>query len=57
MDEALQREQERQLKLMRENQKAKNEGLARDKMLKQIKLAEIQKKKESDAARAREMMR
>ena len=57
MDEALSREQERQLKLMRDNQKAKNEGLARDKMLKQIKLAEIQKKKESDAMRAREMMR
>jgi len=42
---------------MRENQRAKNEGLARDKMLKQIKLAEIQKKKETDSQRAREMMR
>ena len=42
---------------MRENQKAKNEGLARDKMLKQIKLAEIQKRKESDASRARDMLR
>jgi len=55
MDEALSREQERQMALMRENQKNKNSDLAKEKMLKQIKLAEIQKKKAADAARAREM--
>ena len=42
--------------LMRSNQKNKNQDLAKQKMLKQIKLAEIQKKKAADAARARELM-
>lgn len=55
MDEALRREQERQMTLMRANQKNKNSDLAKEKMLKQIKLAEIQKKKVTDAARAREL--
>lgn len=55
MDEALRREQERQMALMRSNQKNKNADLAKDKMLKQIKLAEIQKKKLADAQRAKEM--
>jgi len=41
MDEALMREQERQMHLMRSNQKNKNQDLAKQKMLKQIKLAEI----------------
>lgn len=54
MDEALRREQERQMALMRENQKNKNADLAKEKMLREIKLAEIQKKKAADAARARE---
>jgi len=52
----LQREQERQMYLMRQNQKEKNADLVKEKMLKQIKLAEIQKKKSADAARARELM-
>lgn len=56
MDEALRREQERQMALMRTNQKNKNQDLAKEKMMKQIKLAEIQKKKTADAVRAREMM-
>lgn len=55
MDEALRREQERQMALMRTNQKNKNADLAKEKMLKQIKLAEIQKKKLADATRAKEM--
>lgn len=55
MDEALRREQERQMALMRTNQKNKNVDLAKEKMLKQIKLAEIQKKKFADATRAKEM--
>merc|ERR1712038_707798 len=55
MDEALRREQERQMALMRENQKNKNADLAKEKMLREIKLAEIQKKKAADAARAREL--
>lgn len=55
MDETLTREHERQMALMRENQKNKNTDLAKEKMMKQIKLAEIQKKKAADAARAREM--
>ena len=42
--------------LMRTNQKNKNQDLAKEKMMKQIKLAEIQKKKTADAVRAREMM-
>merc|ERR1712038_1643859 len=50
MDEALRREQERQMALMRENQKNKNADLAKEKMLREIKLAEIQKKKAADAA-------
>ena len=41
MDEALRREQERQMELMRTNQKNKNGDLAKEKMLRQIKLAEI----------------
>lgn len=41
MDEALRREQERQMELMRTNQKNKNADLAKEKMLRQIKLAEI----------------
>lgn len=41
MDEVLRKEQERQMILMRSNQKNKNSDLAKDKMLKQIKLAEI----------------
>lgn len=41
MDEVLRKEQERQMTLMRSNQKNKNSDLAKDKMLKQIKLAEI----------------
>jgi len=40
---------------MRSNQKNKNADLAKEKMLKQIKLAEIQKKKMADAQRAKEM--
>ena len=55
MDEALRREQERQMALMRTNQKNKNADLVKEKMLKQIKLAEIQKKKLADATRAKEM--
>jgi len=42
--------------LMREKQKHKSQDLAKEKMMKQIKLAEIQKKKNSDAARARELL-
>ena len=41
MDETLTREHERQMALMRENQKNKNTDLAKEKMMKQIKLAEI----------------
>lgn len=55
MDEALRREQERQMALMNANRKEKNSELAREKLVKQIKLAEIQKKKAEDAARAMEM--
>merc|ERR1712192_22042 len=55
MDEALRKEQERQMAVMRTNQREKNSDLAKDKMLKQLKLAEIQKKKVADAARAREI--
>jgi len=40
---------------MRAKQREKNSDLNKDKMLKQIKLAEIQKKKVADAARAREI--
>jgi len=48
MDEAIQREQERQMALMRSKMSGKNEELAREKVTRAIKLAQIQKKKQED---------
>merc|ERR1719210_3232538 len=55
MDQALQKEQDRQMAIMHDKQKHKNHDLAKQRMMKQLKLAEIQKKKTADAQRAREL--
>ena len=55
MDEAIQREQERQMALMRSKMSGKNEKLAREKVTRAIKLAQIQKKKQEDLQKAKEM--
>jgi len=53
MDEALRVEQERQMKMMREKKAGKGKKIASDKMLRQLKMAEIQKKKAEELERAR----
>ena len=55
LEKVLKQEQDRQLANMRAKQREKNSDLNKDKIAKQIKLAEIQKKKVADAARAREI--
>lgn len=54
MDDTLTHEQERQLKMMRERMAGKGKDVAKKKMLKQLKLAEIQKQKAIDMEKARQ---
>jgi hypothetical protein len=48
MEEALGKEQQRQMKKMREKMQGKNQEAMKEKMLRQIKMAEIQKKKKAE---------
>ncbi len=49
IEEALAAEQKRQMEQMKEQMKSRNAKLAKDKALRQIKLAEIQKNKQAEA--------
>lgn len=53
MEDALGKEQERQMARMKEKLKGRNKDNAKDKMIKQIKMAEIQKQKEKELADAK----
>merc|ERR1719482_546633 len=53
IDSALAEEQKRQMANMKEHMKNRNQKLAQDKAIRQIKLAEIQKAKQEQAIAAR----
>jgi len=53
MDDALRAEQERQLKMMRDKKAGKGKKIAQDKLLRNIKMAEIQKQKAAELEKAR----
>lgn len=54
MDDALNTEQMRQLQLMRNRMKGRNAQLSQDKIVRQIKLAELQKVKQQELSKAQE---
>jgi hypothetical protein len=56
MDSTLKQEQERQLKMMREKMLGKGRKAAQDKIMRQIKMAEIQKKKTEEMQKAQALM-
>merc|ERR1712242_670373 len=56
MDSTLKQEQERQLKMMREKMLGKGRKAAQDKIMRQIKMAEIQKKKTEEIQKAQMMV-
>lgn len=56
MDSTLKQEQERQLKMMREKMLGKGRKAAQDKIMRQIKMAEIQKKKTEEMQKAQMMV-
>jgi hypothetical protein len=52
MDEALEKEQDRQMERMRERLKGRGKANMKEKMMKQIKLAEIQKQRQAELEKA-----
>lgn len=56
MDDTLKKEQGRQMEKMRGEMKVRNSQITTDKTVRQIKLAELQKKKEQDLERAKDFI-